>query len=448
MRLSLAGILKSIIILAVFLGLAPAAPCRAAYEDEISLRGAEQEETRFLDPFGNALSAVTYLPRKILEGVFFGAGHTAAALSDEDFVEKVKDILYFYDEKFLWFPIVSYASGFRPAYGGGLYYKERGWTALARATLHDSDYWSYSLKPTYVRAVGQWQWKNSLLAVAEKKDDRRYYGLGADPHDDPRNTFIGTNDYGVYTEERRKLQWSSALYTPPKTFGVTYLGYYQRRSFEDHGDGSNDVREVFDHSRIPGFDAPVKQLYNELAVEVDTRGNKKLLSPGFRSEVYTGISAGLGKHDAHLFRTGFDAAGFIPTVKEDRLIALRLVSDWVENINDEPIPFSEYPRQHTFRGVSEREGIRNEKVSLVPSIEYQWPLSHMFAAHVFYDMLFVGPDPGSIEWKEGLWAAGLGLDFHYFKRELGRVELAFGSEGFQAAFSIGAPLRSNHRKDW
>ncbi len=423
-------------------------PARAAYEKEISLRGAEQEETKFLDPLGTTVSAITYIPRKIADGALYVTGHTAAKLSDKDFIERVKDILYLYDNKILWYPIVEYSSGFRPVYGAGIQYKEEGLRLGAKATQFDSNYWSYSVRPSYQFYTPLGEWKNSVLAVMEKKDDRRFYGLGADPHNDSRNVFVGTNDYGVYTESRRKLQWESSLYRPDRSLGVTYLGYYQRRSFEDHGRGINDVREVFDHSQIPGFDAPVKQLYNELAIEFDTRDQKKILAPGFRSEIYSGISAGLGKHNANLFRAGFDTAAFIPVVMEDRLLVPRVVADMVEDTNGEAIPFSEYPRHHSFRGVSNREIIRSERVSLVPSIEYQWPLSHMFSGHIFFDTLFVGPRMGGIRWHEGLWAAGIGTDFHLFKNELARTELAFGSEGVQVTMRIGAPLKTNHRKDW
>lgn len=420
----------------------------AAYEKEVSLRGVEREETRFLDPLGTAVSGITYIPRVVLDGTLYATGRTAAALSDKDFIRRVKNILYFYDEKFMWYPILDYASGFRPSYGAGLNFKDGNWRINTKAVIHDSNYYSYSGKIKYHLSLETFEWDNSLLAVSEKKDDKRFYGIGADPRGDQRNTFVGENDYGIYTESRRKIQWESSLYKAGRSVGLTYLGYYQRRAFEDHGSGTNDVREVFDHSIIPGFDAPVRQLYNELALEVDTRDQKAVLSPGFRSEVYSGISAGFGKHNANLFRTGFDAAGFIPVIRKNRLIVPRLTADLVENINDEPIPFSEYPRQHTFRGVSNREIIRSERVSLVPSIEYQFPVSHMLNAHLFFDTLFVGPRAGAISWHDGLWATGVGIDLHYFKHELGRLELAGGSEGFQAKVTIGTPLKTNHRKDW
>ncbi len=421
---------------------------QTVHAKDVSLRGAERDEARFFDPLRSAVSGVTYIPAQILNGSLYLTGRTAAELSDEDFIRRVKDVLYFYDEKFLWYPVVDFNSGFRTSYGAGLNFKDGNWSIKTKALVNDSDYHSASAKIKHTGTLGDLEWDNSLLALTSKEDDRRFYGLGADPRGDSRNTFTGDNDYGLYTESRRKLQWESSLYGTGRNLGLTYLGYYQRRAFEDGGQGSNDVREVFDHSRIPGFNAPVRQLYNELALEWDTRDRKSMLSPGFRSEIYSGFSAGLGHHGTNLFRTGFDGAAFIPVIRKNRLLVPRVTGDLVENLNDNPIPFSEYPRHHTFRGVSTREIIRSERVSLVPSIEYQFPLSHMLGAHLFFDTLFVGPQAGSMRWNDGLWAAGVGLDLHYFKHELGRVELAGGSEGFQAKVTLGTPLKTNHRKDW
>ena len=200
---------RAIFVLAVLIFTAHVPFAGAAYEKETSLRGVDREESRFLDPFGDAFSVLTYVPRQALNGLLYGTGHTSAFLSDEDFIKRVKDILYFYDDKLMWYPILSYASGFRTAYGAGLRYKDENISVRTEALLHDSDYWSYSVKPSFSRYIGWGEWENSVLAVIEKKDDRRFYGLGPDPHNDHRNTFVGSNDYGVYTELRKKIQWSS-----------------------------------------------------------------------------------------------------------------------------------------------------------------------------------------------------------------------------------------------
>lgn len=413
-----------------------------------NIRGVERPESNTLDPALNFFSWVLYIPRQITDVTLYAAGRSAEFLSDKEFIERVKDILYLYKRDLLWFPIVGFHSGFRPVYGAGLYYKEKGYRALLRGTMYDAHYWSGSFKNSYTHDIGWGVWKSSLLGVLENKNDRRFYGIGADPKNDPRNTFLADNDYGVYTENRRKLQWSTGVSNPSETYGVTYLGSVQRRAFRPEGTGHNDLRDIMDVSRIPGFSDPVSTLYNELSFVVDTRKQKRMLSPGFYGEIYGGFSNGIGGHDSDLIRYGFNAAGFIPVIKKDRLLVPRIFVDQVDRLDNVAIPFSEYPRQQHFRGVSSREILRSERVTVVPSIEYQWPISHMFAGHIFFDLLTVGPHYGNLQWDHSLWAAGAGIDLNLANREIGRLELAGGSEGFQATVTLGKPLKTNHRKDW
>ena len=72
----------------------------------------------------------------------------------------------------------------------------------------------------------------------------------------------------------------------------------------------------------------------------------------------------------------------------------------------------------------------------------------MLTGHIFVDVLAVGSSPGHIQFDEALWASGFGIDFHYFDREFGRVQVAGGSEGLQVKVSFGGALRKNKRKDW
>lgn len=425
-----------------------ASPLFAENGSKQNVRGVEAQETKAWDAPLTVLAGVFYIPRQIVDGSMYATGKTVEKLSDEKFIEKVKDVLYIYDRKLLWFPTVGFASGFRSTYGGGLYYKDGGIRSLFRGEIHDAHYWSLSLKNTYVKDLSWASWESSLLGVTETKNDRRFYGIGADPHTDPRNTFIANHDYGIYTEDRRKLQWSTALESPGGTYEVKYLGFVQRRDFKSHGDGQDDLEDIFNVANIPGFQNPVSQLYDEVSFVYDTRKNQKMLTQGFRGEIYGGFSNGLGKNNSDLFRTGFDVTGFIPVRKENRLIVPRVVFDMVENLDNTAIPFSEYPRHHTFRGLSTREQVKSDRVSLVPSLEYQWPLSHMISANVFFDTLVVGRRLSEFSWHHGIWAAGTGLNLHYLGHELGRVEVAGGSEGLYVSMHIGKPLRTNHRADW
>ena len=108
-----------LLILSVSLLYTP--PLWAASKGEINIRGIEREEKHITDLDRQGATALLYLPKQFLNGTLWGIGKTASVVSDPEFIEKVEDILYIYERKLAWFPIVDYNSGFRPGYGVGLY---------------------------------------------------------------------------------------------------------------------------------------------------------------------------------------------------------------------------------------------------------------------------------------------------------------------------------------
>lgn len=438
-------ILISLLVVAALIF--PAFPLSAAPE-EIRLSGIERHERAASDPLRATASALMWLPRNLLNLSLYGNEKAAAAVTDPDFIDWAKEVLYLYKRDLAWFPLFDYASGFRPVYGAGLYYTHEGWRSLTRVMAHDAEYWQMDTKFSYSNYIDRLFWKASVGGLIERKDDYRFHGIGGDPRKDPRNRYIGVTDqeYGTYTEERKRLEWNLEV-KPRESWGFRYTGYYQRRGFDDTGKGDNPLRDVFDLRQVPGFTdgAPIEDIYNEIALEIDSRRNRQMLSPGWKLDLYTGFSAGLDENPSDLLRFGGDAAVFIPTVREDRLIVPRVVLDMVEDTNGEGIPFTEYPRQTAFRGVSSRELVRSDRVSVTPSIEYAWPISHMFSGHLFLDYLAVGKSLSKIQWDDGLWATGVGVHFHYADTEFGRIELAGGSEGFQLSVRFGAPMRNIRR---
>jgi len=421
----------------------------AAHAEDYSARGLVDDELRARSLPQSALAGLFLLPRYVTDGTLYGMERTAAYVSNPDFVRKVKDILYIIEPDLMWYPVVDYASGFRPTYGAGLRYKKGPFDFKVSGNAYDSELWSLGFESKYRFYTSGGMLVFKLGGLLEHKDDLRFSGFGGDPKNDPRNAFFSDEDQGTFSQDKRKIEWRLS-YEHAGALNLHYSGLIQRRSFKPFGDDDDDLREVFELSLIPGLTAgtPVSETYHELAVEVDTRQNRELVTPGFRTEVYSGISAGLGENESNTLRVGADVSGYIKTFHKDRLLIPRLSVDIVEDLNDEPIPFSNYPRQQIFRGVSSREWIRMDEVSTVLSLEYQWRISPIFSAHVFYDYLAVGKTLSSIQWDDGPWAVGAGLDFHYRSKEWARVELAAGSEGFQAKLSIGMPVRSNARTDW
>lgn len=412
-----------------------------------NLRGLEKEEKRGLDPARNTASAVLYVPKQLLNGMLYGTAETADYTTDPEFIRKVKDILYLYKRKLAWFPVLDYASGFRPSYGAGLYYKEKNFRSIFLGSLHDANHWELRARSSYIHNLDNFSWKTSLGGVLERKDDNRFYGIGADPKNDPRNRFLADADYGVFTAEKRRIEWKTRFSNTDNRWKFGYMGYYQRQDFEEQGRGNKDMRDIMDLTLVPGFqtNAPVTQIYDELFLILDTRNKKKIIAPGFHGEIFSGIANGLGNNESDFIRAGMDAAVFIPTIREDRVIIPRVVTNIIEEVDHQPIPFSEYTRHSSFRGISSREWVANDNASIVPSLEYQWPLSHFLSGHLFADYLATGKNLGKLEWDNGLWAAGFGVDFHYFDREFCRLQFAGGSQGFQVTVTIGNPLQKNAR---
>ena len=177
------------------------------------LRGTERSEAYLGDTERSLLTKALYLPRQVTDLGLKGIAKTAGFLSDPDVIEKIKDILYLYKRELVWFPLVEASSGYRPSYGAGLYYHHENIKSLFRGTVHDAQYYSLSWKGSYTHQIGDMPLKLSALGVLEKQDDLRYYGLGNDPMQDKRNNFIGADgqDYGIFSENRRKLQWGAEL---------------------------------------------------------------------------------------------------------------------------------------------------------------------------------------------------------------------------------------------
>lgn len=428
----------------VFLCAASVAAPASASE---SLRNLNKEKSAISDPARNLGTIAAYLPKQVLNGSLFAAAKTAGVVSDPEFIEKVEDILYLYERKLMWFPTLSYASGLRPEYGAGLLYRDGGFKALTRYSMHDADHWSMSFNTSYEKYLGRVSWKTGLKGALKKKDDYRYYGLGGDPENDARNRFTGSDDYGTFTEETKQLQWETMIYDATRDWQVKYMGYYQRRGFDSSGRGNKDLRNEFDLTTIPGFvnDSPIEQIYQEISFMIDTRDQKQILSKGFRGEIYGGLSNGIGANSADFIKGGIDAAAYIPVIRDNRLIVPRLVFDQAASIDGTRIPFTEYPRHPTFRGVSSRYLIHNDKSSAVLSLEYQWPISHMLTGHIFTDYLVAGSSIGDLKWENARWASGAGVGLHYLNKEFARVEFAGGNEGFQMNVRIGLPQPSNKR---
>jgi hypothetical protein len=251
-------------------------------------------------------------------------------------------------------------------------------------------------------------------------------------------------DYGIYLQQRGQLVFIAGL-RPQPHWELFLTSFYQRRHVEDAAGKYGHLGGTFELESLAGVGEVYKQWYNEISIRYDTRDFTKYVSAGSKIEGYLGYSSGYSR----LIRSGLDLMFYLPVLQHNRVLIPRIVFDMISIVNQgRPIPFTEYPRQPSFRGISKRTMLRTDLISFVPSLEYQWPLSFNLGGHLFLDMLIVSSAHGGTHLRKAPWALGLGIDFHMIDGELARGQVAAGSEGIRFSLSVGLNPRLGNRSNW
>lgn len=424
-------------------------------QDYMRLRGLERDKKESREPLRTAGNVMLFVPRTLIDGILYSAGYGALLVDDSKFINKVENIFYLYGKQLGWYPLASLSSGSQPAIGATLFYRRKSLGLSLGGYYGDNELWSSKIKLLYVFLKGNTVWKINIAARIKKRNDYEFYGFGSNPIKDPRNSFQpnASGEFGVFTQQLTRIQTVVGM-RPSQKWEFFYTGFYQERRIKNPDDEDKDnLENVFDTSTIPGTQVGKenigKQVYNEIAARFDSRKYRGQISPGIKVEGYAGVSLGVSDDESRFSRAGTDIAFYIPVIKQTRLIVPRAILDVMDNLNDDaPISFADFPRQPAFHGVSSRTLLRTDKISLVPSLEYQWPLTFTVRAHLFADYLLVSPSLNQLTISNAPYAYGFGIDFHGVNSEFGRFTVSTGSEGIRFLFTIGLSNYKSDRTKW
>ncbi len=411
------------------------------------IRGLERDEQKGFSPVRPIWNAVSFVPRRISYMIRFASGYGAQLITDPKFIDRLDDLFFSDDRKFGWYPIVNIISGFRPRIGLNLFYRQKPFEVLARGKYADEEKYEVEARFSSRFRTGQTICRMTLSAFKEYDDDREFYSFGADPKNNNRSHFLldAKNEYGIYYQRKWRAQFILGVRPSPNwEYFLTF--FYQKRKVEDASEDDNSLGESFDLIKLTGLSHPIQQFHNEISVRFDTRGKNVYNSGGIKVEGHLSISNGIGMDKSKFLKTGIDFTGNIPIILRNRILKPRFVFDMIENFNDTvSIAFTEYPRHQSFRGVSERKILRIDKFSMVPSVEYQWPLSSNLGGHLFIDYLIVSKKLNKVTFAHAPWAIGCAIDFHVTDGELARIQLAGGSTGYHFSLNLGLnPLLGNN----
>lgn len=411
---------------------------RVKYSDYLSFRGIEREENHGDDKFRSFLNILFFIPRKTIDGILFSSIYGARLLIGSKEIERADDFFLKAPKTLVWTPVLFVNSDFRPVVGLSLLYRKNRFGSYISGKYTAQHKWKMAGDITYTITKRLGIWKLRMSALIDEDDDRKYYGIGAEPGKDERSHFLpgNTSKYGIYSQRSESFGVTLG-FRPAYSWELFISSSRKNRFLKNEGFGDPLIGDVVDLSRLEGGQS-INQWYNELAFRFDTRRFRGRFSKGVLIDGYVGISNGVGEDKSRFLRSGMGLAAFFPVLRQHRFLVPRILFDMVSNLNDNVgISFTEYPHVKEFRGTSHRSLLRTDLFTLLPSLEYQWPLSNNFNAHLFFDYFMVARDLHKFSTGNGLWAVGLGFDYHTFEEEVIRIELITGSNNFRISFNFG-----------
>ncbi len=420
----------------------------AACDDVNEIRGVEQEATARGDNARRALHKALWPPRFAVDVLLRTAAVSAVFLDETRIIKKFSEVFYLGNTGIGWFPVIDFVSGFEPALGASLFYRKTYFKSRFKGAFANPDIWRFRVNTSHTFFAYNKYWQFNASASAEKSDNLRFYGVGSNPLDDSRNDFLqGTEkEFGRFQQIRSLVELGIGI-RPSANWELFLNSSFLHREINDPTSGDDLFGTVFDISKIAGFDASNRKWYNELVVRLDTRPNLRRVLPGVRKEAYLGYSLGLDDDPGRIIRTGFDVSAFLPVYAKTRFLIPRVVLDATIPTNDS-LDFVDYARQPAFRGKSRSDLLRNDRHSMLASLEYNWPLTHHINAALFFEELFVARELVDLFSERGPWVAGFQFDMHNPYSELARIYAGYGSEGIIFKLKIGFSSRYTDRSEW
>jgi hypothetical protein len=394
--------------------------------------------------------AILFLPGVVIDGIRTATAFGMHLMNNPEISARINSFIESENKSFRWYPVVGITSDYRPRIGADFFIPLQLVDMTFNWNFAGPEKYELAGDISYHYKKQPHTWHCTLSGLFEHDDDRKFYGIGVTPRSDRRNAILPTAaaDYGIYKEKRKKIQLVNSMKFN-SYLNLSYTTFLQKRILRNAPASENAIGTLFNLEKMKEFKHPVQQFYHELSIRLDSHRQERHLSSGINFEIHYGRSRGIGQDSSKFSRCGFDVMMNIPILDPDRLLTPRLVYDRIKNNSPQTaMPFTEYPQQPAFRGVSGLYMLRTDNHSFVPSLEYHWPLTYYLGAHLFIDCLLVSDRLSHLSWRRVPWAIGLGADVHTKNKELARGYIAVGSEGIHLIFTIGLDSVVNNRSAW
>ncbi|WP_437957521.1 BamA/TamA family outer membrane protein [Sorangium sp. So ce119] len=395
-----------------------------------------------------------FVPRMALKVLFWPIQSGLRLIERHHVIEHAEDVLYNDERTGGVVPVISYQTDLGPSFGFKAFHDDVGGhdeSVSFDARFGGRYVQAYQLVFDAEHVLGSRFWIESLVRF-EIQPRLLFQGFGDAPGASD-GSGLGPRDAAVETRFRqtRMLALARFGYAIGRPGGLTKLGVtgiLNHRLFSDARageleSGEHGIGEVYDTSRIPGFDGGTRTVELDANVIVDTRDQEGATGSGVYLELLGGgvVPQSLARF-AHV---GAELTGYIDLFGRTRVLVLRGVHEAVAGDDDE-IPFAELPR---LGGPSRLRGYSldrfRDRTAAVATAEYHYPIHEYVAGSLFIDAGRVAPTYASLFSLEDFRLGGGGGFIVRSKTDvLFTLDIAYG-DGVNVYFTTD-PLRAFARR--
>lgn len=408
--------------------------------------GTEPEDVALFVP-----RLVLAVPRYALKVVFFPIREGIEFLDRHAVVEEVTDFLYNDARTAAVVPTFSVDSTFGPSFGLKAFHEDlAGHDEYASIEARFGGMYKLGSQLHFKadRFGGTRLWLESV-ARFESEPGLLFQGIGNGNGAQPAGGLADPREAAVKTRysEQRWLSLLRAGYTFGRPGTMLQIGgslIYNVRDFGRRERGSGpSIEQVYDTSRLVGFDDRVATLETDANLVVDLRDVAGATASGTYLELFAGRVPGL--NDYSFWHHGAEITTYFNLYKRTRVLVLRAFVEAVEGRTSK-IPFSDLPRlggPNRLRGYT-LDRFRDEKAA-VGTLEYHYPIHQYVAGALYLDVGRV--EKTYSDFLDRGWRAGGGGGFIVRSRDhqLFTFDIAYGDA---IHFYITTdPLRAFSKRD-
>jgi hypothetical protein len=388
-------------------------------------------------------SAVLEVPRVIVKGALQPV-RLALWTEDEYHVSaRARELMWNDDRTAGVLPVASWRGGLGLSAGAALVDRDFfGGSGELRAMVGTSE--RYNLRAMVDTADLLGRWRLELSGGYRDVTDASCYVYGDADEEETRPAMLvdptaGESAYdAIFREQETKLR-VGVLHDFPGGLTLTTAGSLRWIDFgpADPLFDTDDMEmtEVYDVSRLPGYDTGVEAARAEVALLYDRRRTRHRLqsraapSTGFASQIYGGWQEGLDDDRTRFGYGGVDAIHYIDLYGGDRVLSLRGTVD-AAFAPIEDIPFIELPTlggSYLLRGY-ESSRFR-DRWAASASAEYTWPVTEGVASFTFVDAGRVARVADDLFDDRPRASLGLGVQLHTKSSMLARMWISGNTDG-------------------